>query len=364
MKRFCLGTGDSESIRGNRIFKIDKIVVAAILVFIIVLAGEFIVYGSDVFKYDADAEWTEDGIDYSVYSSGSDTYSVILSDNGKFDAVSSLYIYLDETYDDYFEQADSVVDMDRIDQSYWIDQIEKKSKNARFEDVIVCNESELIGILNDTENSRSRGLLVISYALPQSVYTGSEEDLLLKWISSGGSMYWMGSQIGKFYTSPDSLKIVDNNQSLFFGIDCVNTGDTDLATSRIDSNVFAASLSLKNNSVKYGLNSESLTDSLAIGYCENGFSSITFVRHGDGMICVLGGDYTYALTDDFTQILAAGVAYCTEILIVETGEVERETLHHSIKINPNDCTNVYIYIGGYYAVYGESFRQEVSDGTA
>ena len=62
----------------------------AIALCLVVFAGEYFVYYSDAFEYDAEVHWNKDSIEYQVESSGSDVYDAVLFDNNGEDFKSDL----------------------------------------------------------------------------------------------------------------------------------------------------------------------------------------------------------------------------------------------------------------------------------
>lgn len=338
--------------------KNNVIVAISVVVFAIVIFGEFSVYASDFYRYDADAERVDGGLQYSVSSSGADTYNVVVLDSGAFTPLSSLYIYIDDSYDRYFEDYYAVSKIYRLDQRYCADQLIKNLENRGFSAVTVHGAGELEDLMrSDADSAVSKGLFVFSYALPEGIYSGSSDDLIFKWMSSGGSLYWTGSEIGKCFSTGSGLVFVEGNQDLFFGTECVNTGETDQAFSRIEADGLTEALSLKNNSVRFGLDISGIPDSYALGYSESGYSSIAFVGFGEGEVCVIAGDYRYYLSDDAAQLISAGVCRSTEVVGLSDGSVKRTVVRGTVDVpESGPGVLVYIYIGGYYTVFGESFH--------
>lgn len=335
--------------------KLDKIAVIAIIACAVVVIGEYVVYSSDYFEYSADAEFDGSNITYSVSSSGSNQYSVITLDNGDFAPSTSIYIYSDDTYSEYIDIAKKS-GVEGHDQDYCIDQLIRNLKIRCITDVTVCNNEKLTSVISDDLASPTDKILIVfSYALPSTIYTGTSGDPILQWIDNGGRLYWIGSEIGKYYSTDTELRTVDNNQELFFGVECINNEGSGEAYEAIDTNNLTYGLSLKNNSTKFGLDINLLSNAYAAGFTDGTYSSISFVKHGNGMICVMAGDYRYYQSDDCSQVIAAGLSYCTKIIEIDSGSITRTT-HTDIVIVPDWSDNAYIYayIGGYYTVYGEA----------
>lgn len=336
--------------------KIDKLILLSVVICAIVLTGEFLAYGHNPHNFDADAEFEDGFATITVSSSGSDTYSTILMDNGDRAPLTSLYIYIDEGYDEFYDEAEGYFEQRYLDQMYAAEQISKSLKIRGFHDITLCNGEQLVNLLQeDIGNDATKGLLVMSYALPSTVYSGSVDDLLFNWIRDGGNLYWMSSPVGMFYVEGDELIEVKENQKLFFGKECINLEDDAIALSVLDGNGLTNALALKWNRVLYGLDVTDIEGSFAMGFSQNGYSSISMVPFGKGMICVFGGSYDRYLCDDVAQTVASGISCYTEVIKICEGTVTRTSTSWTTEI-PADTDNVTVYthIGGYYTVYGRA----------
>ena len=129
------------------------------------------------------------------------------------------------------------------------------------------------------------------------------------------------------------------------------------AYSVVDSNDYTSVLSLSNNDVTYAVSQEVLpegTPSLAIGYQEDGYSSITLVGSGSGAIVVFGGQLGNFQRYDMAQVIASGIGPSSEIVEYVHGTVSGSA---SGEIEVGDVgVTVYVYLGGYYPVFGKGFQ--------
>ena len=340
--------------------KKDRIVIISIALCAIVMFGELMAYGHGPFHYDAEVTWNGDEMEYTVSSSTAETFSLILMDNGDVKAPEKLYIYINDSHDRFFDDALSKGNIFNANQQHSAKQIALSLAVRGFTNVEVLHEADLFEILNNDPLSGSpRGLLVMSYSLPSSVYNGNPDCPLIKWIENGGSLYWTGSEIGKFYHTEDELIQVTNNQLLFFGWNCVNTQGFDMANSVLDSNGLTHALSLKSNRVMYALNVDGLANSISLGFSEGGYSSISLVQKGAGMICVIGGwNMIPNKYDDISQVISSGITCTTTVAKIIEGEVIRGNINGTIETKGMGLNSprVSILIGGYYTLYGESFN--------
>ena len=337
--------------------KIDKLVLLAVVLCAVVLVGELTAYGPNTHNYSAECS-AEDGIvDVSISSSSSDSYSIIYMDNGEFSPPTQLYILLDERYDENFDEANETANLKKIDQQYAVDQVRISLGIRGFKDVAVCNGNQLLSAMADDIGSNiPKGLLVMTYALPEGIYSGSDGDMLFEWIAEGNSLYWMDSPIGTFYRDGSGLVQVDDGQMLFFGKECVNIDGTDLALYEDNNTSLTKALALKWNRTINGLNVSGIEGAVSMGFCQDGVSSVSMVPFGKGMICVLGGAYDKNQCDDISQIISSGVSCYSNVLAIGNGTVTRGTSNVNFMIpEGTEKIHISVLIGGYYTVYGRSF---------
>ena len=337
--------------------KTAPLVILAIVLCAVIVLGEVFTYGINIHSFDSKAEFSSGTLNYSVSSSGSDTYSVVLMNDNEVEPISDLHIYIDERYDNYYDDVQKKSGLLYTQEQYYSEQIKKHLDFRGFEDVTLVESKGLIEFINSTyENPKGHGLLVTSYALPSEIYSGNADDILIKWINNGGHLYWSSSEIGKYYTDDSGLHEVSDNQQLFFGKECVNTGKLENATCVVD-NDFRTALTLQDSGLKFALNTDGIPNSLSVGYCEDGYSSISFVKHGSGMICVIGTmREIIQQMEDTAQIIASGLTYASEIVDSVKGDVVRGTVSGNLDYTSIGNGRAYIYIGGTYTLYGRSYH--------
>ena len=199
----------------------------------------------------------------------------------------------------------------------------------------------------------NQAVIVLSGALPDTVYTGHDSDPILRWLSLGGRLYWAGNLLGAYYSVPGGVVEVEGDyQTMFLGAQCLNTGDTEKGNVEID-NGFLEALSLAGNGTLYGADPSLLENSLAVGYTDGTYASIVLASHGEGMVCILGGTYSDDQRSDLVQVLASGLCHESRILFSEKGSVTRGTVTVSTgELDRDGNVCVYAYLGGYYPVFG------------
>lgn len=330
------------------------LIILAVAICAVILVGEYATYGN-VYRYDSSADASGN---YSIYDSGSHSYTAVLSDNGSFQAPAKFYIYYDEGYGSVVHDAKVEVGAKALDQKYYLSQLVNNLKYYSVTDVTYVNAAELATKLS--EPATGVGLIAISGALPETVYTGAPGCLILNWISSGGSLYWAGEAIGKYIGKSDGTvsEAPAGYEALFLGSSAElnqETGDT-RALADVAANNYRNDLSLKNNDVRYAVKVASVSGALAVGYEKDGCASSVLVQNGSGMVCVMGGNYSNNQRMDLSNIIASGICYCSSELDCKSGIVTRGTVNGTFDNWPaTGNVAVFLYLGGDFSVYGKTF---------
>jgi len=351
----------------------DRIImiIAAVLLASI-LIGEVVVYTSSTDSFSVDAEYDgSGGVDYSVSVNGSQVYRVIVMENS-MQPMTELYIFYDEKYASDYRIEVAPIGSKPLTQFNYIDAFVTALGVASDLPVKILTADELLDAMTDDVGSGSdilKGLLVISGALPDVIYTGSSADLIFDWLGNGGRLYWLGNILGKYYSTTTGLEEVPATteyQKLFFGVDCINA---DTSGTGFVSNDFTKGpvadlrydLSIKNNRIKYGIDTTVLESNgieyRAFGYSDdsNKFACIVLTEYtgGKGMICVMAGDYSRNQRSDLIQVISSGVDHSTDILGTADGSLKYSTQTGKIDVGPSvPNMTAYIYLGGYFPVYG------------
>lgn len=327
------------------------LVAVTVILFVGILAGEWYTYGAD-HNRSADAEWSTGSVSFTVTSPGSDEYRAVLMDAGNSTPVEKLYIYVDPDYDRYYSQTYSL----SIDGAHYAEQIEIALKERGFDAVTTVGPEELSQII--AEPSAGMGVLVLSYSLPSAVYSGNAFDPLFSWINAGGYLYWVASEVGKYFTDSNGLHVVANNQELFFGkngVLNVGTGYKESYSEDIAPGGFTEALCLRNGNTTFGLNTEGLTG-IQAGTIMNGFASVSIVEHGSGAIGVFGGSLLISELDNLAQVIASGLTPYSTIISVAQGKVVRGTETDTMTFSATNPV-LYIYTGGAILNFGERFHE-------
>ncbi len=341
------------------------LVILAVAVIALVLAGEIAAYGN-VYSYSA--EVSEDG-SYKVGSSGSHVYDVVSSDNGPYRSVRSLLVYFDEGYGGIVHGVTVEVGARALDEGYYISQLENNLRYLGFEDVKRVDARSLEAALSGSDPSLT-GLAVLHGALPDTVYSGSEGDRILSWISSGGTLYWAGEALGKYIGHPDgtATPAPPGYQSLFLGSECLldmevfpdpeKNRNVGRAYDKITADGYSDALCLKSNNVLYGVRSSMLgREALLTGYSDGDACSIALVPCGSGCVCVMGGLFSNYQRMDLAATIAAGIGPSSSLTDAAHGTVSRGSSEGKVSMGEGNVS-VLVYLGGHFSVYGRTFYSE------
>lgn len=336
-----------------------KLLALAAIILAIIVIGEVYVYTFDANStYHTNATSGGGKVNYEVGSNISNCYDIVYTDNGSFEPISDVYIYYDPSYKDNLVKVKQPIGSKELNQEYYVEQLKYQLENrgVSFKVLNAVQLSEKLGGDISSKDCR-KGLIAVSGALPDTVYKGNGSDLILDWIRNGGCLYWLGSLIGSCYSTPTEIVPVHTDYEVLFlcATGCLNKTDLSAAYSDITENDYKNALSLSGNDVKYGVDKSRLTTRcLTVGFQEKEFSSISFVENGQGMVCIIGGDYSNRQRADLAQIVASHLCYQSQLLNHISGSVTRCSNTGSLEIAMNKST-MYIYLGGYFTEYGRSY---------
>ena len=341
--------------------KRDVITVLTLVIIAIVVIGEVIVYTSGTDDFNISVEQDGNELGYSISVKGSQVYSVVVMDNDNMLPMSEVYIYYDKNYATYYKHDTGAVGSSTFTHEYYIDQLIRLIENRSGMTVRIISATELEAAMDDDIGTAfQKGLVVISGALPDTVYTGNSTDKIFDWMDDGGRLYWAGNLVGAFYATTTSIESVpDGYQSLFFGSDCLNTTDASFVDKDDDSNTLRYDLSLKNNDVRFSVDVSALPvgkKHLTMGFTNGTYSSIAMMEYGKGMICVLGGDLKKTQCDDMAKMISSNVVHSTKVIDAVTGDIRFGKATGTVDVTGfTGNISVYVYLGGYFQVYGRHF---------
>lgn len=332
-----------------------KLLIATVLVIAVIMVGEVYVYTFDRDEtYSFSSESLDGGYEITVHSGISSEYRALVLGNGGFEPASEYVVYYDERYGEALDDAWHATGGRELSQSYYVDQLILELDNMGV-DARTVDAEGLGDLMGDaTEGAAcNQAVIVVSGALPDTVYTGQDSDPVLRWLSLGGRLYWAGNLLGAYYSVPGGvIEVAEDYQTMFLGTQCLNTGDVEKGYEEVD-NGFLDALSLAGNGILYGADPSLLENSLAAGYTDGTYASVVLTPHGEGMVCILGGTYSDDQRSDLVQVLASGLCHESRMLFYEQGSVTRNTVTLSTgELGYDGDVCVYAYLGGYYPVFG------------
>lgn len=332
-----------------------KLLIATVLIIAVIVFGEAYVYAFDRdATYSFSSERLDGGYEITVGSGISNEFQTLVLGNGGFEPASEYIVYYDEQYGEALDDAWHATGGRELSQSYYVDQLILELDNMGVAARTV-NAQELGDLMRDAleDGMCDQAVVVLSGALPDTVYTGQTSDPILSWLSLGGRLYWAGNLLGAYYSVPgDVVEVKGDYQTMFLGAECLNAEGITKGYDVID-NGYVDALSLAGNGTLYGADPSLLEGALAIGYTDGTHASVVLTPRGEGMVCILGGTYSDDQRSDLVQVLASGLCPESVILHSEQGSVTRDTVTvrtGELDYDGNVC--VYAYLGGYYPVFG------------
>lgn len=333
--------------------KISISVIAMIVIAAIFLAGEGYAYLPSDRGFSSDVKTNGDSIDYSMGAKGAYVGSAVLIDNGDLQPVNELYIYRDASYkSDVYEEGITAVGSQVFTQDYYIDQLIKNLRFRGITNVKIMNAEELKAqLVSDTDASpvTQKGLVFVAGAIPNIIF--GDSNVLVDWIDSGGFLYWVGNVLGRTMSTHDDVIIVDK-QSEFTGTDSFSEWKT--ATTDTE---YRSEFCFENQRLEYTPDVSGRTDGiLKTGITDDGTHySVTFMKKGNGQICICGGSFHSPQIHDLAISIASGLTYKSQIVDFKESEFNRSLSDSFTTPITVGHLSVYISIGKYHCAYSERY---------
>ena len=323
--------------------KTRHLYVIAVILLAIIVAGEAVSLTSSHNDFSSSVDAKEGSIEVSVSGKGAYTYDIIVM-NGSLPSPTDVYVYYDERYASAVEEVPVSTGARALDQKYYVQQMAPTLRSCGINNTIILNADGLREVMG--HDGMGKAVVFLSGTLPDTVYDGTSDSLILKWMDTGGRLYWCGNVIGKYLSHQGGIETVPNGPALFVGADCP---DVKALGSAPMLNGFYESLYFQNTDLRYSPVLDSLpedVDYIAMGYSDGRQASITMVEHGEGLVCIMGGDYSRRQRIDLGQVIASGVCPGTEIV-----EDLKGTMDYSVTKEVRTGERVYIVLGGFFPVY-------------
>jgi len=326
----------------------NKILMLTAVLFAVMLAGQALTYFAMPNRYDASADISGPDVTYTISTNSAVTYTVLVYDNAK--GTERLFIYYDESY--------AVYGATHAWQDRFIRQTIAELGTRGFAgEIVIVNAAELSDALDDLKDGDA--VLMTSGALPATVYS-DVENKMFDWVENGGKLYWMGYAIGALYADgKDLFDAAPSYQADIFGADdCILTDAVKSTTRSADP--LSAGLMLNNNDMIYSLNADAVNDAgvltaRALGFEHEGYSSVSLVEKGDGMICIVGGSIGSEGRSSVSQLISSGVTTSSSFIDGVSGSIVRNTVTGTADVSGHTDIGVHIRMGEPNIVYARTF---------
>jgi len=331
----------------NMNLKASAPVIIAIIFIALVIGGEMIIATSTHDDFSCEIRAEGGSIIIDVDADGSHQLNAI-SMNGSYGRPDKVYIYYDATYESEYDDVQVAVGARPLSESYYVKMVKESLRVRDITDVEFVDAESIADVV--ASDGRDIAIVFVSGTFPDTIYDGTSDSQIIRWIESGGRLYWVGNIIGKYISHQDSVESVDNGTTLFLGSECIDDEIVDSFDKYLDNGLTEA-LSIINNRTRYSVIVDKLpSDSVynAFGYTDGERYSTILIEKGDGCIAIFGGVYTDYQRIDLAQVIASGISPDTEIVDSYEGPT-----HGKASVSLMIGERVYAYLGGDLVVYGK-----------
>lgn len=321
-------------------------VIIAVLILAVVFAGEIVVAVNVHDDFHSEVYANGGDVSFSITSDGSYIYDVI-SLKDSMGPLSDVSVYYDPNYASEVSASFTSTGARILDEEYYVEQMKATFLVRCIEDVNIIDAGGLSDLMD--ADGTGHALVMLSGSLPDTVYDGTADSKILKWIESGGRFYWLGNVLGKYVSHGQTVETVENGPTLFLGSECMDD-DLGRGYSAVD-NGFRDLLYLQNEGLAHSVDTGRLPEGagyLAMGYTDGSHASMCLVSKGDGMVCVIGGHYSNQQRIDLAQIVASGIGPGTEVVDHVNGNI-----HGTVEGTIARGDSLYIILGGFFPVFCE-----------
>ena len=275
----------------------DRLSVTIFAVFVAVcLLGCGVIY---VFSPDHDVTLSKnpDGsVTFEIDGILPESYSyMVLEDVHVYD---SIYYYSDGNYpviDDY-----SQYEVDLL-----FDTLDRMMDSRGYTSFKKVDAAELSYVLSNTSCAGDAAIMIPTGALPDTVQMGNDRSMLDAWLSAGGSMYWMGGNPCKYYSTSSGIMESDNGM---FDDYLFNTKRSDKGAT--ECSPIASGFGFAYSAIDDAI-SVNAPDSKVIGLYDEEFSSLSEVSlPSGGTVYIFGGgpaSISFEQVSAFADMLVCGV---------------------------------------------------------
>lgn len=330
-----------------------KLLIAAVIAVLVIVGGEAYIYCND---WNSMYDVRFSGNEVTIDADSSVVYDIVSIDNDDLERSSKVILYYDPAQGEALDETHHATGGTYLDQKYYISQL-RIQLEYRGTDTVTMDAEELRDMMESSVGSGvcDQSVVMVSGAIPDTVYSGSESDIVVRWLDMGGRIYWAGGIIGQYSSSSDGTveDLGTDRQSLFLGAVCQNP-DIAYGLEETDAE-WKDALCLAGNGTGYAIDPTKTESSLAMGFTDGTYSSICLVGKGSGMVCVLGGVLSNDQRSDMAQVISSGATDGSVLVDHIHGSVTRTAVTETVDIgdSPGNIV-IYAYLGGYFTVKGNS----------
>ncbi len=327
------------------------VVVITLILAFMMLIGQWYAYVSPP-EHDSDAVLKGTDLTYYIESEGAREYKSVVFDNADYVPVKKLYILSDKRYaPNVDENTSPPIGSPSYTQDYFVEQMEHFLSYKGLKDVVLVNTDEMKSAIENQISSGSCqgiGILLACGSIPDTLFSGNPGDLLPSWVENGGSLYWVGNEIGMYISHGNEIEKIDGVSAL------TGISDATFCNSAVtkDESILREELSLLVFNTEYAINGAGVKH---YGYYNGEYSTVSCIGKGLGQICIVSGKLCMNLNKDLSNVICSGLSDRTELVGYDygtfidyvEGEMTVPDLHGNI--------STYLYVGSYHSIYGERY---------
>ena len=330
----------------------QRFVVIVTVILVAALAiGEWFAYYAPHDR-DSSASFDGDTVSYYISSNGNREYKAVLLDNGAYEEVVELYLYYDEGYaSDVNEDNSPPIGSPQFTQKYYLQQIENYVSYKGMHSVSYADASELHDMMMTqiSENGcRGKGVLFASGTLPSVLFDGSSSSVLRTWMTMGGTVYWVGNELGRYVSDGDG-KIEVNGSEALTGVSGLTflSGGSSAVSGDLRRELSLSSFNLSHSVAGAGVKN--------FGYYNGEYSTVGCIAVGAGQVCVLSGNFTMNQSKDVSNVICSGVSYWSKLEDYDEGTFT-DKIEGTMSVQPvHGDLSLYLYVGAYHSIYRERY---------
>ena len=325
------------------------IIVITIALVMMILIGEWYAYIAP-HDHHSSAEMDGDTVTFSIESKGTREYKAVLFDNNDYSAVTEMYLFYDEKYaSNVNENTDPPIGSPQYTEKYFLEQLRNFLSYKGMSNITFVNANRAESLMEEqitTGSAIGKGIMFACGSIPDNLFTGDHSDILPTWIEQGGSMYWVGNEIGKYISQGDNIIEVNATTELTDVPDITfcESGKTK------DVSILREELSLLVYNTRYAIDGTGVEH---YGYSDGTYSTVSCIGKGLGQICVISGSLCMNLDKDLSNVICSGLSDRSELIDYDSGTITDSV--KGIMTVPDIHGNISLYldVGSYHSIYGD-----------